>query len=88
VRLPGRELTIVSVQVREVLRRDAPEPAPHRRDLLRPDHTSIGGSRRQLGSTHHRAPAAGRQVGNRRVHQVLRQHLPQHVDRWITSLRQ
>jgi len=88
VRLPGRELTIVSVQVLEVLRRDAREAAPHRRDLLRTNDTSIGGSRRQLGSTDHRAPTAARQVGNRRVHQLLRQHLPQHVDRGIASLRQ
>src|SRR6185295_6092389 len=86
--LPGCELAIVSVQVREVLRCDRCEAAPHRSDLLRAEHTSVDGSRRQLGATDHRAPTAARQVGNPGVHQLLRQHLPQRMDRWITRLRQ
>src|SRR5262245_29343533 len=86
--LPSRELAIVSVQVREVLRRDRWEAAPHRSDLLRTKHTSLSGSRGQLGTTDHRAPTAARQVGNPGVHHLLRQQLPQRPDRWIASLRQ
>jgi hypothetical protein len=119
--LAGREFAIIGVQVREILGPDSWEAAQHRSDLLRTEHTSIGRSRRQLGTTDHRAPTAARQVGNPGVHQqpvaratgcertepslvrssgtqavplfitacqVLRQQLPQHLDRRIVSLRQ